>query len=816
MTNVYTFLRIYKSLARNELFNDEALLELYWDLKDKVQTPDDKWFQKQVPDKLEMALAVDYVAHSIHAGGDEVLQKYFPGADYGFVKTALDELAGAERSNEVRRVNRGYFSPILSADGMVFLSKSQTQVGRTTKDAILPAIKEYERLFQAGLASPAEILTLHRYYPENQVYQQAVQEKGLHKEESEPVVVGGPASVEMIDREGHLITVNALRNSFGKFMQNFRARNINALHCLHPDTKIYVNDRGRFHYKPIKDIVVGDKVITHAGVFRPVLRVMHHTNDDGYLVQITLKNKEVILITSEHKILNNVGEWVEAKDFSVGNTVMAVHNGTEIVSVDQVPYAGDVYNLEVDEYPSYAGRGIIFHNSDVQVGWALPAYIARDGSIYASGVDEKQLWVLSELRNDSRVAERMKEEIKQGTIKSYSIAGSATSTENVSKGATSFMRVNDMELAEITLCLTPDSHVWTKRGLIPIENVTTNDEVFTDKNVWSRVVKIFKRDFSGDLIRVETNTGIITVTKEHPIFASISNRDVPPVGPGRFLNYEWVPAENIQNNDICLVTALVHTCKNCNTPEISNTYGFVRVARVVPYVGSVYNLEVEWDNSFATSACVVHNCNTGVNQGSNFSVMKSADALPSTDEILLHLHDSPLPVYGECGVYLEQTEHPRILIHAERSNALTDEITKTLEECLPPGTPVITSTEVGEAVPLYKFILVPIWGLVGDDEEEEQEDEKFRDDGYTTSTSEEETQLSNGGDSAFSRFQGWLGRQQKHEALVEDYGFPKEPEDPKTPVLDEKAEPWMVNQGGEPFTADPTTKQQARSAEHGN
>ena len=44
------------------------------------------------------------------------------------------------------------------------------------------------------------------------------------------MVIGGPASVELIDREGHMITNDALSNAFKKYMDNFRTRNAMVLH----------------------------------------------------------------------------------------------------------------------------------------------------------------------------------------------------------------------------------------------------------------------------------------------------------------------------------------------------------------------------------------------------------------------------------------------------------------------------------------------------------------------------------------------------------------------------------------------------------
>tara|TARA_R100000808_G_scaffold3524_1_gene12467 strand:+ start:126 stop:1646 length:1521 start_codon:yes stop_codon:yes gene_type:complete len=191
----------------------------------------------------------------------------------------------------------------------------EKQFGRTTAQDITEALDEYKRLFKAGIASDAEILTLSRAYPKDPIYQKAAKDI-----DSEPVVVGGPASVELIDREGHLITTDALTKAFDKYMSNFRTRNTMVLH------------------------------------------------------------------------------------------------------------------------------------SDVQVGWALPAYISKTGQVFKSGVDEKGLFFVTEIRKDTKIANRVLEQINEGKLKSYSIAGSATKTQNLQKGLMPYMQVDEMELAEITVC----------------------------------------------------------------------------------------------------------------------------------------------------------------------------------------------------------------------------------------------------------------------------------------------------------------------------------------------------------------------------
>ena len=194
--------------------------------------------------------------------------------------------------------------------------------GRVTIEEISDSLREYANLFKAGYSSPAQTLTLHRAYPDNPLYAETVKEQDLFQKD--PSVVGGPASVEMIDREGHLITTNALSKAFDKYMANPMTRNVMVMH------------------------------------------------------------------------------------------------------------------------------------SDIQVGWALPAYISKSGQIYKSGIGDNTLFFITELRDDTKISKRVIEEIKKSRMKSYSIAGSAIRTENVSgnmfKGEPPYMRVDELELAEVTIC----------------------------------------------------------------------------------------------------------------------------------------------------------------------------------------------------------------------------------------------------------------------------------------------------------------------------------------------------------------------------
>jgi len=326
MSNPYFFLKTYRNIAKQVAHQDD-IEKLYYDLMFRLPEGHylHKWFKDTRPSLVKQSIAIDAVAHEIHQNGDFTLQEIYPGAQWPVFKEHLDTLSGLEKENEVRKTNRGYYSPLANESKFVFLRKAINmedipQVGRTTKEDISEAIEAYENLDKADLTSPAELLTLARYYGPDSKYYRKAEIKGLFDAEEDPLVVGGPASVEMIDSEGHLITSEALSEAFSRFMKNIRLQNIQLFH------------------------------------------------------------------------------------------------------------------------------------SDVQIGWPLKAYISPNGEVFKSGVDDDGLWLISELRDDISIAKRTADEIHKGNIQSYSIAGNATETKQVTRGIQTFMQVDKMDLVEVTLC----------------------------------------------------------------------------------------------------------------------------------------------------------------------------------------------------------------------------------------------------------------------------------------------------------------------------------------------------------------------------
>ena len=75
----------------------------------------------------------------------------------------------------------------------------ETVDGKVSMKDITKALDEYERLHKAGIASPAELLTLSRAFPNNRKYTEALKKEKISDDDK--LVIGGPASIELVDRD---------------------------------------------------------------------------------------------------------------------------------------------------------------------------------------------------------------------------------------------------------------------------------------------------------------------------------------------------------------------------------------------------------------------------------------------------------------------------------------------------------------------------------------------------------------------------------------------------------------------------------------
>lgn len=207
------------------------------------------------------------------------------------------------------------------------------------------------------------------------------------------------------------------------------------------------------------------------------------------------------------------------KNFYNNKTDILIHNGTKIISIQRKWYTGKVYNLEIEDDHTYAGKGIIYHNSDIQVGRILPKWTNPDtGETITTHIDDKGWFTVCEIRDDIEIANKVWDEILAGRIRSFSIAGSSKDKSPSWEGGIQHTAINDLEIYETTLCCLPKQKVMTRWGRRDIENIKIGDKVWTHKNRYRKVSKIFERNIDEEVYELSTNTNkTLKVTSEHPL-----------------------------------------------------------------------------------------------------------------------------------------------------------------------------------------------------------------------------------------------------------------------------------------------------------
>ena len=205
--NIHHSLNIYERIAKQEA-SEEEIDNLFLDLVPRVSDTSLEERFSECKSELEKAIAIDAVMHAMHSNSS-IANILYPSANYSEIKKKLDELSGLEAVNDIRKSNRDFFTTLLSDSSITIISK---QVGITKSDDISEVIQEYKALFDAEqdaggpeIISDAELLTLHRYTKDRKYYDYWRNRKRAE----EPLVVAGYASVEVVDKENHLITTEA-------------------------------------------------------------------------------------------------------------------------------------------------------------------------------------------------------------------------------------------------------------------------------------------------------------------------------------------------------------------------------------------------------------------------------------------------------------------------------------------------------------------------------------------------------------------------------------------------------------------------------
>lgn len=134
----------------------------------------------------------------------------------------------------------------------------------------------------------------------------------------------------------------------------------------HPDLPVFTNHG----WKRVRDIQVGNFVLTHMGRFRQVAAV-HRSKPTEDTDRITICVPEPIVLAGNHPLRMRDGSWKKAVDIRISDQIMFLTDDgndgfkpAQVMSLshDKFDPNEPLYDLSVDEDHSYVADGFVVHN----------------------------------------------------------------------------------------------------------------------------------------------------------------------------------------------------------------------------------------------------------------------------------------------------------------------------------------------------------------------------------------------------------------------------------------------------------------------
>ncbi|HLF42825.1 MAG TPA: adenosylcobalamin-dependent ribonucleoside-diphosphate reductase [Acidimicrobiia bacterium] len=139
-------------------------------------------------------------------------------------------------------------------------------------------------------------------------------------------------------------------------------------------------------------------------------------------------------------------------------------------------------------------------------------------------------------------------------------------------------------------CFPAGTRVITDEGFKAIEKIQPGDQVLTHEGRFRPVREVMQRQVDEDIVRLTIGNQTVTATENHPVLV---------VRDGQ---HRWLAIGDL------MLGEQVFTMPN---PESALPHGIaapvLQIDRV-PFFGTVYNFQVEEDESYVANGVVVHNC----------------------------------------------------------------------------------------------------------------------------------------------------------------------------------------------------------------
>jgi formate hydrogenlyase subunit 6/NADH:ubiquinone oxidoreductase subunit I/intein/homing endonuclease len=255
--------------------------------------------------------------------------------------------------------------------------------------------------------------------------------------------------------------------------------------CVPPSTPIITIDG----VKPISEIRVGDRVLTHTGKFRKVTKLFSRNYDGKLYTFRTSGNPEPLTTTEDHPILVFVrGEisWSFANEIKCG---------------------------------SFLTRPAV--SEPLQNGTGLSRELYGPGIGRVSPVN--QVILIPRLERSIVVSEVIRTETTE--VRDFLVLNLEVEEDN------SYVAANQSvhNCVFCGLCIEPETEVATNPGLKQINQIAIGDMVLTHSGEYKPVTKVWNMNYSGLLYRIHAfgKPEALACTADHPIIAvsrPLSNR----------------------------------------------------------------------------------------------------------------------------------------------------------------------------------------------------------------------------------------------------------------------------------------------------
>lgn len=399
--------------------------------------------------------------------------------------------------------------------------------------------------------------------------------------------------------------------------------------CFDGDTRIAT----KHGFRKIKNIQIGDYVLTHKGRFRKVIFVNSKKASTVYSIK-TFLNRKKTLVTGEHPLLHETLGWRASKDFNLGDKVCSFPKMSEFnLKTQKVDLCNFVvkksFNVLYDENYIFINDRKFkqkinrFIDVDYDLGFLIGIYLAEGYrnknfiSLSFNYETELSTWIV-------QICDILKKKFYVFAPKIYK--------SNKSKAGN--FQINSQIISDFIARMTVGASCYNK--CLSAEAYSVANKEFL-KGVLDGV-------FIGDGCQKFEYCKTLNVTSENLIydikyilsilgFNSFGIRNVNNKKTAVILgrNVELAPQYNLKlyktNNIVVdkISTLLENYSPHAYSQNYKNAYGENENFALSKFVQNdkiekeciIYNIQVEEDKSFVTEHFVVHNCSF-VSSGDTF------------------------------------------------------------------------------------------------------------------------------------------------------------------------------------------------------